>query len=231
MTAAGTSGHWCSWSAGVADLAIAPARPARRVVSAYDVRPAVRQVRSGRKIPEIRSILSGRGQDTPATRGHDQEQELMFGASPERVVITTAAVPGKRPRSWYAEMVRKMSPARSLSTWRPARQLRVDPPGETVVDHGVTILGPTNLRRNLPRQPDVRQIATFLLNMVKGQLSSHGRRDHNETLVARDGKIVHPRVLGPKCGSGQGVAAARRGHAPYRRLRSIARPFSGSTPR
>ncbi|MEE9601921.1 MAG: hypothetical protein V3V75_01345, partial [Thermoguttaceae bacterium] len=70
---------------------------------------------------------------------------------------------------------------------------------ETVVAHGVTILGPTNLPSEVARhasQMYSKNISTFLLHIVdEGQLKLD-REDEivAGTLIARDGKVVHPLV-------------------------------------
>lgn len=214
MTAAGTirSAKVFVVGAGVAGLqAIASARRLGAIVSAYDVRPAVKeQVHSlGGKFLEIQMDVSqaeGKGgyakQLDEATI--KKQQELMFGAVAESdVVITTAAVPGKKaPLLVTAEMVRKMNPGSVVVDLAAERggNCELTRPGETVVDHGVTILGPTNLPAEIPyhaSQMYAKNIATFLLNMVdQGQLKLDMEDEIiRETLVARDGKIVHPRVI------------------------------------
>ena len=72
-------------------------------------------------------------------------------------------------------------------------------PGESVVDGGVTILGPANLPAEIPyhaSQMYAKNIATFLLNMVKdGQLNLDMEDEiTRDTLVTQDGKIANPRV-------------------------------------
>lgn len=213
MTAAGTirSAKVFVVGAGVAGLqAIASARRLGAIVSAYDVRPAVKeQVQSlGGKFLEIKMDVSqaeGKGgyakeMDQAAIK---KQQELMFGAVAESdVVITTAAVPGKRaPVLVTAEMVRKMSPGSVVVDLAAERggNCELTRPGETVVDSGVTILGPANLPAEIPyhaSQMYAKNIATFLLNMVDGGQVKLDMDDEiiRETLVAQGGKIVHPRV-------------------------------------
>jgi NAD(P) transhydrogenase subunit alpha len=71
--------------------------------------------------------------------------------------------------------------------------------GETVVDHGVSIIGPVNLPSSVPYHASMmysRNLAAFLRNMVKdGQLNLNMEDEIiRETLVTQGGKVVHPRV-------------------------------------
>ena len=73
-------------------------------------------------------------------------------------------------------------------------------PGETVVEKGVTILGPLNIPAALPfhaSQMYSKNISTFLLHMVKeGRLQPDtGDEIVRETMVCRDGEIVHAAIL------------------------------------
>ena len=92
-----------------------------------------------------------------------RQRELMTKVVAESdVVITTAAVPGKKaPMLVTAEMVAAMAPGSVIVDVAAERggNCELTRPGETVVEHGVTILGPANLpvRSALSRQPDVRQ--------------------------------------------------------------------------
>ena len=82
-------------------------------------------------------------------------------------------------------------------------------PGETVVEHGVTILGPVNLPATVPfhaSQMFAKNIVTFLLNMVKeGKLElEHGRRGHR-------GVDGHPRRRGRQRAGPRGDGAGPGG--------------------
>jgi NAD(P) transhydrogenase subunit alpha len=72
-------------------------------------------------------------------------------------------------------------------------------PGETVIEHGVQILGPVNLASDLPyhsSQMYARNLLEFLkLMLVKGEFKPDTEDSIlTETLVARGGAVVHPRV-------------------------------------
>src|SRR5204862_5566812 len=95
------------------------------------------------------------------------------------VVITTAAVPGKKaPILITKEMARGMSPGSVIVDLAAERggNCELTRAGETVVDNGVNIMGPVNLASTVPyhaSQLYARNIATFLKNMMTkdGQLN------------------------------------------------------------
>ena len=213
MTAAGTIAPARVFvvGAGVAGLqAIASSKRLGAIVSAYDVRPAVKeQVESlGGKFLEIQlDTAEAEDKGGYAKQLDDQaikkQQELMLQAVAESdVVITTAAVPGKKaPILLTSEMVRQMRPGSVVVDLAAERggNCELTKPGQTVVDGGVTILGPSNLPAEIPyhaSQMYAKNIATFLLNMVKdGQLNLNLEDEIvRETLVCQDGNIANPRV-------------------------------------
>jgi H+-translocating NAD(P) transhydrogenase subunit alpha len=72
-------------------------------------------------------------------------------------------------------------------------------PGETVQHGNVTILGPTNLPADVPfhaSQMFAKNITTLLAHLVREGNFPLDMSDEitRETLVARDGQVVHPRV-------------------------------------
>jgi proton-translocating NAD(P)+ transhydrogenase subunit alpha len=213
MTAAGTIAPARVFivGAGVAGLqAIASSKRLGAIVSAYDVRPVVKeQVESlGGKFLEIQMDTNEAEDKGGYAKQLDDEaikkqRELMLQAVAESdVVITTAAVPGKKaPILLTAEMVGKMNPGSVIVDLAAERggNCELTKPGETVVDGGVTILGPANLPAEIPfhaSQMYAKNIATFLLNMVKdGQLNLDMEDEiTRETLVTQNGKIANPRV-------------------------------------
>ncbi len=213
MTAAGTLSPAKVFviGAGVAGLqAIAIARRLGAVVSAYDVRPAVKeQVQSlGAKFVEMPLDTSAAEDKGGYARALGEEfyrkqRELLTQVVAEQdVVITTAAVPGKRaPVLITAEMVARMAPGSVIVDLAAERggNCELTKPDETVVAHGVTILGPTNLPSAAAyhaSQMFAKNISTFLLLMVKDGKLHLNMEDEiiRETLVARDGQVVQPRV-------------------------------------
>jgi len=213
MTAAGTvkPAKVFVIGAGVAGLqAIASSRRLGAQVEAYDVRPAVKeQVESlGAKFVEM-ELETGAAEDKGGyAKAMDEEfyrrqREMMTRVVAEQdVVITTAAVPGKKaPVLITAEMVQGMAPGSVIVDLAAERggNCELTRPGETVVAHGVSILGPVNVPATVPfhaSQMCAKNIATFLLNMVKEGKVELNMEDEvvAESLVTRDGEVVNARV-------------------------------------
>jgi NAD(P) transhydrogenase subunit alpha len=197
--------------AGVAGLqAIATARRLGAVVSAYDVRPVVKeQVQSlGARFIELpleTADAEGEGGYAKALGGefYRRQRELLAQTVRESdVVITTAAVPGKKaPVLISAEMTSGMASG-SVIVDLAAEQggnCELTHPGETVLVHGVKVLGPVNLPSTVPyhsSQMYAKNISTFLLHLVEDGESGFKVEDEiiRETLVARGGKVLQPRV-------------------------------------
>jgi len=213
MTAAGTVAPARVFviGAGVAGLqAIASARRLGAVVSAYDIRPAVKeQVQSlGAKFVEMELAPADAEDKGGYARAMDEEfyrrqRELMSRVLAESdVVITTAAVPGKKaPTLITGEMVAKMAPGSVVVDLAAERggNCELTRPGETVVAHGVSILGPLNLPATVPyhaSQMYSRNITTFLLHLVRDGAVRLGAEDEivRETLVTHGGQVAHPQV-------------------------------------
>jgi proton-translocating NAD(P)+ transhydrogenase subunit alpha len=118
------------------------------------------------------------------------------------VVITTALVPGRKaPVLVTEQMVAGMQPGSVIVDLAAERggNCELTEPDRTVVKHGVTIIGPTNLPATVPyhaSQMYAKNITTFLLHLVKGGSLVIDTNDEitRETLVAQKGDIVHPRV-------------------------------------
>ncbi len=215
MTAAGTIKPAKAFiiGAGVAGLqAISSAKKLGAVVVAYDVRPAVKeQIESlGGKFVEMPLETS----DAEDAGGYAKDQgeefirkqrELMTKVVAENdVVITTAAIPGKKsPVLVTAEMVRGMQPGSVIIDLAAERggNCELTRADEVVVEHGVTILGPVNLATEIPfhaSQMYSKNLTTFLLHLIDKEGNFTLNTDDEitaGTLVTRDGKVVHPRVL------------------------------------
>lgn len=219
MTAAGTitPARVFVVGAGVAGLqAIATARRLGAVVKAYDVRPAVKeQVESlGAKFVEL-SIGSKDSEDKGGYAKamddsfYQKQRELMAQVVADSdVVITTAAVPGKKaPVLITTEMVRGMAKGSVVVDLAAERGGNCEAcvPGETANVNGVAVLGPVNLPSSVPyhaSQMYSKNIITFLLNMVKDGTLKVDTQDEivRETLVSHEGQVVHPKIkelLGP----------------------------------
>ena len=214
MTAAGTvaPARVLVIGAGVAGLqAIATARRLGAVVSGYDIRSAVReQIESLGARFVVLDVEAAAAEDKGGyakAMGEDfyrRQREAMAGVLAEQnVVITTAAVPGKKaPVLITREMVARMAPGSVIVDIAAERggNCELTRPGETVEEGGVRILGPVNLASTIPyhaSQMYARNIATFLKYLIKDGQVNLDREDEivRETLVTHGGEIVHPRVL------------------------------------
>ncbi len=214
MTAAGTltPARVFVVGAGVAGLqAIATARRLGAVVSAYDVRPAVKdQVQSlGARFVEMPLEAADAETAGGYARQLDEDfyrrqRELMHQVvANSDVVITTAAIPGKRAPVLVTEpMVAAMAPGSVIVDLAAERggNCELTQPNQTVVCHGVTILGPTNLPSEVPyhaSQMYARNISNFVLHLAKDGRLDPDWQDPivSETLVARDGRVVHPAAV------------------------------------
>ena len=214
MTAAGTitPSKVFVLGAGVAGLqAIATARRLGAVVTAYDVRPAVKeQVESlGARFAEI-PLEVGDAQDAGGyakALGEDfyrRQAEMMAGILAESdAVITTAAVPGKKaPVLIQRHMVEGMRPGSVIVDLAAERggNCELTRPGELVEHAGVRIFGPMNLPSEVPfhaSQLYAKNLANFITYVAKSGGISTDTSDEivAGTLVAREGSVVHPSLL------------------------------------
>ena len=197
--------------AGVAGLqAIATAKRLGAQVSAYDVRPAVKeQVQSlGAKFVELpletaATEAAGGYAKAMGEEFYARQRELLGRVVAESdIVICTALIPGqKAPVLVTREMVAGMRPGSVIVDMAAERggNCEGSRPDETVVLDGVTILGPTNLPADVATHTSQlysRNIATFLTHLVKCGLPNVAHDDEicHDTLVAHEGQIVHPKV-------------------------------------
>jgi NAD(P) transhydrogenase subunit alpha len=197
--------------AGVAGLqAIATARRLGAVASAYDMRPAAKeQVQSlGGRFVEL-PIEAANAQDA---RGYATAQDDTFYARQRELlgrvvaesdlVITAAVIPGKKsPVLVTEEMVKEMAPGSVILDIAAERggNCELTVPGETVVRHGVTIIGRINVASGVPyhaSQMYARNITAFLLHLVKDGKLECNLADEivRDTLLTRGGEIVNVRV-------------------------------------
>jgi NAD(P) transhydrogenase subunit alpha len=196
---------------GVAGLqAIATARRLGAVVSAYDLRPAVReQVQSlgGRFVEiaiEAKDAQDARGYATAQGEDFYKKQRDLLGkvVAESDVVITAAVIPGKKsPILVTKEMVRGMAPGSVIVDLAAERggNCELTRAEEQVQEHGVTIIGSINLASTVPyhaSQMYAKNVATFLLHMVKeGKLQINPQDEIvRETLLTQGGEIVSARL-------------------------------------
>jgi len=197
--------------AGVAGLqAIATARRLGAVVSAYDVRPAAKeQVQSlGARFVE----LPLETQDAQDARGYAKAQDEAFYAKQRELlgrtiaendaVVTTAVVPGKKaPVLVTAAMVEGMLPGSVILDLAAERggNCELTRAGETIVEHGVTIMGPINPASGVPHhasQMYAKNLTSFLTNLIKDGKMRPAESDDiiRDTLVTQGGEVVNARV-------------------------------------
>jgi NAD(P) transhydrogenase subunit alpha len=217
MTAAGTvtPARVLVIGAGVAGLqAVATARRLGAVVSAYDVRPAAKeQVESlGARFVAL-GLETAEAEDARGyARALDEafyrrQRELLARVVAESdVVISTAVVPGRRaPVLITAEMVAAMAPGSVIVDLAAERggNCALTRPGETVVAHGVQIVGAVNLASTVPyhaSQMYARTASALFLHLARpgvrdGQMQLDLEDEiTRETLVTHGGAVVHPRV-------------------------------------
>lgn len=197
--------------AGVAGLqAIATARRLGAVASAYDLRPAAKeQVQSlgGRFIElpiEAKDAQDARGYARAQDENFYKQQRELLGrvVKESDVVITAAVIPGKTsPILVTEEMVKGMAPGSVIFDLAAERggNCELTKAGETVIRHGVTIIGAINVASGVPyhaSQMYARNVTAFLLHLIKDQKLQLNLDDEivRETLVTRGGDVVNARV-------------------------------------
>jgi NAD(P) transhydrogenase subunit alpha len=210
MTAAGTirPATVLVLGAGVAGLqAIATARRLGAVVQGFDVRAAVKeQVESlGAKFLEfdLGGDLEGEGGYARELTAEQQakQQELMAEAIGKvDVVITTAAVPGRRAPILVTEKAVQLMKPGSVIVDLAAEtggNCELTKPGETVIEHDVKILGPLNLPSTMAEHASqlyARNIDALLGLMIseEGQLSLDFEDEIIKgACITRGGEIVN----------------------------------------
>ena len=197
--------------AGVAGLqAIATAHRLGAVVQAYDVRPAVKEQVESLGAKFVALALETQAAETAGgyAKAMDEnfyrrQREMMAKVLAESdVVITTAAVPGKRaPVLITQEMVRAMRGGSVIVDLaaETGGNCELTRPGETVEVDGVSILGPVNLPSTIPyhaSQMYARNIASFLQLLVRDGKLHLDLEDQiiRETLLTCNKEIVNPLV-------------------------------------
>jgi NAD(P) transhydrogenase subunit alpha len=212
MTAAGTipPAKVLILGAGVAGLqAIATARRLGAVVEAFDVRRAVKeQVQSlGAKFVEVEGVADAQVQGGYAREITEEEKQKQADAVRRHVaksdaVITTALVPGRRaPILVTAEMVKGMRPG-SVIVDLAAEQggnCELCKPGQVVVEHGVTIIGTTNLQGRVAvdaSQMYSRNMEKLIMHLLgDGALKFDLAEEITAgCLITHGGEVIHARV-------------------------------------
>jgi NAD(P) transhydrogenase subunit alpha len=199
--------------AGVTGLqACATAKRMGALVSAYDIRSAVKEeVQSvGAQFVEF-ELPTEDAEDkmgyakSQSEEFYNKQQEQMAKVIAESdVVITTAGVPGKKaPVLVTEEMVKGMAP-RSVIVDVVAElggNCEITEPGRTIVKYGVTIIGIENLPSTLAYHASQMLAKNFIslfdhLTDIKGNLALNLEEEITlATLLCREGEIINQRVL------------------------------------
>jgi NAD(P) transhydrogenase subunit alpha len=195
MTAAGTipPAKVLVLGAGVAGLqAIATARRLGAVVSAFDVRPAVKE--------QVESLgatfldLGVQGEETEGGYAREltpeqqaaQQNELQSRIPGFDAVITTAAIPGRpAPKLVTADAVRGMRTGSVIVDLASdtGGNCELTQPGEEVEESGVTIVGTTNVPSTMPTHAS--QLLSRNMAAIVGLLTKDG-----ELVLDWDDEIV-----------------------------------------
>jgi NAD(P) transhydrogenase subunit alpha len=132
-----------------------------------------------------------------------RQRELLTEVLREQdVVITTAAVPGRKaPILITTAMAEAMAPGSVIVDIAAERggNCELTRAGETVIHHGVSILGPANLPSRAPYHAS-QMYATNVVNLLKLMLKDGAVTINlddeiiRETLVTHQGRVVNPRV-------------------------------------
>ena len=238
MTAAGTlkPAKVFVVGVGVAGLqAIATAKRLGAVVSAYDVRPAIKEQVQSLGATFVELPLDTRGAEDAGGYAKAQsdeqvrrQQELMARVVEESdVVICTASIPGKRaPVLVTRAMVEAMAPGSVIVDLAAERggNCEVTQPGKTIDYNGVTIVGDDDFLATVAHhasQMYANNVLRYLRHLskigaLKPDASAGGAPPADEilaaTLVTRGGEVVHPRVrevmgLPPLVAAGAGAGA------------------------
>jgi NAD(P) transhydrogenase subunit alpha len=197
MTAAGTipPAKVLVVGAGVAGLqAIATARRLGGVVSSFDVRPAVReQVESlGATFLDLGVVGTesegGYAQELTVEQQAEQQAELQARIPQFDIVITTAAIPGRRaPLLVTADAVRAMRPGSVIVDLaaETGGNCELTVPGSEVVEDGVTIVGFVDVPSLMPTHAS--QLLSRNVAALVGLLVRDGALvlDWDDDIVAR----------------------------------------------
>jgi NAD(P) transhydrogenase subunit alpha len=214
MTAAGTvpAAKAFVMGVGVAGLqAIATARRLGAVVTATDVRPAVKeQVQSlGAKFiavedDEFKQAETAGGYAKEMSKEYQAKQAELVAdhIKKQDIVITTALIPGRpAPRLITKEMVASMRPGSVIIDLAVERGGNVEGAraGEVVNVNGVKIVGHNNVPGRLAASSSAlyaKNLLTFLEILIDKKEKKLAINWDDEivkaTALTRDGKIIHP---------------------------------------
>ncbi|MEK7703196.1 MAG: Re/Si-specific NAD(P)(+) transhydrogenase subunit alpha [Nitrospirota bacterium] len=197
--------------AGVAGLqAIATAKRMGASVSAFDTRPAVKEQVQSLGATFVELDLSGEASEDSggyakelSETAHKKEQDLIAQhAKQSDMIITTALIPGKEaplliPREVVAAM-KKGSVIVDMAV-EQGGNCAYSRMGETVVEHGVTIIGATNLPATVPvlaSQMYSKNLWNFLSLLYQDNKITINKTDEivQATLVTEGKEIINEGV-------------------------------------
>jgi H+-translocating NAD(P) transhydrogenase subunit alpha len=222
MTAAGTvpAARVFVMGVGVAGLqAIATARRLGAIVSATDVRPAVKeQVASlGAKFiavedEEFKQAETAGGYAKEMSDAYKKKQAELIAEhiKSQDIIITTALIPGRpAPKLISKEMIESMKPGSIIVDLAVERGGNADlaRPGEIVEHNGVRIMGELNLPGSVPVNASslyARNLQAFIEPLIDKQTKNLDINWDDElvkgTLIGRDGAIVNAMIAETRAG-------------------------------
>ncbi len=218
MTAAGTiaPARAMVMGAGVAGLqAIATLRRLGAIVSATDVRPAAKeQVESlGATFVAVEDeefkqaeTAGGYAKEMSAEYKAKQAQLIADTIRKQDIVITTALIPGRKaPVLVTEEMVKSMKPGSVIVDLAVEQggNCPLSEPGKIVKKHGVTLVGHLNVPGRLAADASslyARNLFAFITLLYDKDAKALKIDWEDEivqgTALTRDGKVVHPALVG-----------------------------------
>jgi NAD(P) transhydrogenase subunit alpha len=240
MTAAGTvpAARVFVMGVGVAGLqAIATARRLGAIVTATDVRPAVReQVASlGAKFiavedEEFKQAETSGGYAKEMSDAYKQKQAVLVAehVKTQDIVITTALIPGRpAPKLISKAMIESMRPGSIIVDLAVERggNAELAKPGEIVNHNGVRIFGKLNLPGQVPVNASslyARNLQAFVEPLIDKEKKTLAVNWDDElvkgTLIAKDGAIVNAMIAERLGGAkGQGTSNGAPKAAPKTR--------------
>jgi len=240
MTAAGTvpAARVFVMGVGVAGLqAIATARRLGAIVSATDVRPAVKeQVASlGAKFiavddEEFKQAETAGGYAKEMSDAYKKKQAELIAEhiKGQDIIITTALIPGRRaPKLISKQMIESMKPGSIIVDLAAERggNTELTQPGGIVEHNGVRILGRLNLPGTVPVNASslyARNLQAFIELLIDKQTKNLAINWDDElvkgTLIARDGAIVNA-IIAERLGAKPDTAEPAKTASPKRQTK------------
>lgn len=247
MTAAGTiaPARALIMGAGVAGLqAIATARRLGAIVSATDVRPAVKeQVESlgasfvAVEDEEFKQAETAGGYAKEMSAAYRKKQAALIAETiaKQDIVVTTALIPGRpAPKLVTAEMVKSMKPGAVIVDLavETGGNCELSEAGKVVAVNGVKIVGHLNMPGRLAADTSqlyARNLFAFVELLVDKESKSLAIDWDDEivqgTCVTRDGDIVHPIV---KEAAAQAPAPAKKAAAKKSAKKTAGKKTAGA---